>query len=626
MGNITFVLIPFLLFAQISEKGTPFSFTNLSLGTEYQSVNLPKPLLKELLSEDSVNDKNGSPFRFASNIPVDLNLENSGTWEVIEKGNRIWRMKVSCKGALALSCYFNFFSLPEGGRLFIYPEDRSYFIGAFTSKNNQENGSFATELIPGESLILEYFEPATAIGHSHISVSEVAYAYRGISAPSKNKRGFGSSGPCEVNVNCNEGNNWQSEIRGVLRIQVKIGPSSYWCTGSLLNNVRQDYTPYILTADHCGIAATPTDLSQWIFYFNYESDDCQDPILEPNFKSLTGARKKAATGGGGTVTASDFYLVKLLYQVPLTFNPYFNGWSRTDLPSLSGVGIHHPQGDIKKISTYTSSAYSTTWSSIPNTHWGVKWSATQNGHGVTEGGSSGSPLFNEQGLIIGQLSGGGSSCAALNEGDLYGKINYSWQPNGSDSTNSLKHWLDPDNSGVWTLAGLNTNLTFVSANFTCDQDTIIVGNSINYTDLSTGDPVGWNWNFNGGTPNSSTLKTPESILYEKPGVFSVSLIAKNNSTSDTIERKRFITVIPNIYPNPFTDFVNIDLGEKSTGAFSIVVYNTFGQIVKYSIIEIDKDHHYRVNIYDNIPGLYYLKFSSDTLKLSKKIILMKKKG
>ena len=169
-----------------------------------------------------------------------------------------------------------------------------------------------------------------------------------------------------------------------------------------------------------------------------------------------------AHGGDGGNTGSDFYLVLLNNNVPVGYATYYNGWDRTNVPSSSGVCIHHPSGDIKKISTYSTGLVTDTWAYVPNTHWRVKWTTTTNGHGVTEGGSSGSPIFNSDGKIIGTLTGGSSACVSggagpytgPNEPDFYGKFSYSWDKNGNNASQRLKNWLDPDNTATTILNGL----------------------------------------------------------------------------------------------------------------------------------------------------------------------------
>jgi hypothetical protein len=149
-------------------------------------------------------------------------------------------------------------------------------------------------------------------------------------------------------------------------------------------------------------------------------------------------------------SASDFCLVEITGgltagTVPATYTPYFSGWDCSGNTPASAVGIHHPSGDIKKISIENDPLISTTFGTCPpNSHWGItNWDS-----GVTEPGSSGSPIYNANRHIIGQLHGGASACGAASLSDEYGKLSYSWEPAASDSTSQLKYWLDPTNIGV----------------------------------------------------------------------------------------------------------------------------------------------------------------------------------
>jgi len=97
---------------------------------------------------------------------------------------------------------------------------------------------------------------------------------------------------------------------------------------------------------------------------------------------------------------------------------------------------------------------------MSNSHWKVSWSATENGHGVTEGGSSGSALFNSNGLLMGTLTGGQSSCDSsnLNQPDYFGKFSAHWDLNGQADTLRLQPFLDPDHIGMTTLEGMTLGL------------------------------------------------------------------------------------------------------------------------------------------------------------------------
>ena len=446
-------------FAQLNQRGIPFSsLYQIDQPTSVDRILTP-PNMEVVEAEDILHP---IPYRFAINLPVNAwiinpasGIRHPSSGIDLPGDERMWFYSIHAPGAKALTVYFDQFFIPEGGKLFLYNTDKSRIIGAFTAMNNNTEKLFSTALIPGDRIILEYNQAAGISEVPQLHISDIAYAYRGI-PEFKEGTGFGSSGPCEVNVNCVEGAAWQDEKKGVMRIGVKKFGATFWCSGSLLNNTRQDKTPYVLTADHCGKGATPQDISEWIFYFNYESATCPNPSLEPPYHSMTGASVKAASGDVN-IKGSDFFLLMLNHTIPDTFDVWFNGWNRRDTDSQYGVGIHHPQGDIKKISTYTTPLISTNWNGHPEmTHWELTWAGTLNGHGVTEGGSSGSPLFDPSGRIVGALTGGEASCdsSALNLPDYYGKFSWSWDMNGPDTSERLDHWLDPDNTGVEVLDGI----------------------------------------------------------------------------------------------------------------------------------------------------------------------------
>lgn len=280
------------------------------------------------------------------------------------------------------------------------------------------------------------------------------------------KKAFGESGNCLINVNCEEGDNWQDQKKSVVRIKTKVFGRTYTCSGVLINNGNRDNTPYILTAEHCAnvintdIYSSDNDLESWQFDFNYESVDCNNPGSEDqlDYTTFVGADFIAQSEDRGGDFGSDFFLVKLKDSIPEALGVYYAGWNSTDIASTSGVSIHHPSYDIKKISTYTQDLISAeSIEGTPDAHWEVNWATTSNGQSITEGGSSGSPIFDSNGLVVGTLNGGGSSCSSPNSSDYYGKFSYSWESNGNETTNQLKPFLDPQNTGITILEGMYHN-------------------------------------------------------------------------------------------------------------------------------------------------------------------------
>lgn len=456
---------PVLIYAQISKGGRPYSFT-ASFSSKVDKIDarsLPALQVKRLIEEDEKNEKQGLPLRVGIIVPVNYSLNNAGTWETLPDGGRLWRLQITASGALATSLYYQDFHLPEGATMFVYNADRTQLIGAFTSENNnREAGVFATEILRGNTCVLEYHEPAAALGQGRISISGVNHIYNTRIPESRASKvnAVKASGACNVNANCPEGANWQNQKRAVAKILFRAGGGSYLCSGALVNNAKSNCKPYFLTANHCGSDATAAEFNQWIFYFNYEAPSCANPGSDPSSNTITGCVQRARSGDNGGVDGSDFQLVEFNQNIPSSYNVYYAGWNANPAASPSGVSIHHPAGDIKKISTYSSPLTESNYGGggvAPFTHWKAIWVQTTTNWSVTEGGSSGSPLFNNQGQIVGQLSGGPSSCGATaaNKFDYYGRVSHSWISNGADNLHRLKPWLDPDNTGILSLNGTN---------------------------------------------------------------------------------------------------------------------------------------------------------------------------
>ncbi|MFH2056447.1 MAG: trypsin-like peptidase domain-containing protein [bacterium] len=428
--------------AQLSKGGTPPSFEK-ALAPQFSSVIMPPVDVDALLAEDAEMSKD-EPFRFGYGFEVNYSLSNSGTWTELSDGGRVWRLRIESPGAYSINLIYDKYRIPAGAELFVYNEergDKAMVIGAFTSANNKEHEEFATAPVAGDRIVVEYFEPAKVDFPGEIVISRVVHAYRDLFSwdTAKSALGFGSSGSCNNNVMCPEGDPWADQIRSVAMILTSGG--SRICTGSMINNVRQDGTPYFLTANHC-LGGNNT----WIFMFNYQSPNCSN-INGPTYMTVQGSTLKA------NYSNSDFALLELTETPPDSFGIYFNGWSAVDAESDSAVCIHHPAGDIKKISfdydTYTSRDYLN--ESSGTTHWRISnWD-----DGTTEPGSSGSPLFNKHHQVIGQLHGGYASCTSITS-DWFGKVAMSWNGGGS-SSNQMKFWLDPDNTGTLALNGYDPN-------------------------------------------------------------------------------------------------------------------------------------------------------------------------
>jgi len=547
---ILFIIIfGFRSFSQINQGGVPPSI-EYNIIDETEKINLIKPNMNIVHEEDIIRETTdpNAPQRMGISVKVNKTMSEIGTWTDIEGLGSIWRLEIKVEDAVALGVYYNEFYIPQGGKLFLYNKDRSYLIGAYTNINNPEESLFATEFIPGDVVILEYFKPLNVKEDAIISISNVAYAYRLIDF-SFNKNT--NSWYCMINVACQEGDNWEDQSKGIARMSIRIGGSYYWCSGSLINNTNNDRTPYFLSAAHCGEGSTSSDRLQWVFYFNFQSSSCSGS--SSGYNSITGCQLKAKDQSYAD-SGSDFDLMKFNSSIPNSYDVYYNGWNRTNSTDNagSGVGIHHPAGDIKKISTYLTPLVSSTFWNGLHSHWRLTWAETINGKSIMQGGSSGSPVFDSNGLIMGDLTGGYASNSCENPSPAYyGKIWYSWDKNGTTNSTMLKPWLDPGDTGIEKLSGVSWEIIPPNANFDAVSTNITQGDTVYFSDLSGPGILEWSWTFEGGEPSTSDLMNP-NVFYADTGYFNVSLTVTNADGTDTEIKSDFVYVEQ--MQLPITDF------------------------------------------------------------------------
>ncbi len=424
------ILISFHGIAQISHGGSPVSFDkNL---TDAPIHTTPVLNIQPFIDEDKITDKyKDIAWRFGIEQFVNLNLNNSGLWETLANGDKIWRLKIISPNAKTINLNYSSFQIPAGATFFVY--NKNQVLGSFTHENNKASGQFSTSLLKGDNVVLEYVEPASVQGQGIIEVSSVVHGYRDLFNQLK---GFGNSGACNVNAICDT-SFWGNEIRSA--VMLLTAGNSRFCSGALVNNTLQDGTPYVLTANHCGPSTNN------IFMFNYQSATCSPSVDGSTAQTISGCTIRANDG------PSDFFLVELSSAPPAGYNVFYSGWSSVNVFPTKGTGIHFPALDVKKISHDDDLVIESGYYTAGNNHWEVlDWNS-----GTTEGGSSGSPLFDQNHRIVGQLHGGDAACG--NDAfDFYGKFSYSWETD-ADTSKQLKHWLDPNSSGVPVLDGYDPN-------------------------------------------------------------------------------------------------------------------------------------------------------------------------
>ncbi|MBN2481616.1 MAG: T9SS type A sorting domain-containing protein [Bacteroidales bacterium] len=352
---------------------------------------------------------------------VDFDIYESGIWDTLQEGTKIWRAAFLVSNASAMNIVFNTYRVNKGVKVYLYDYDQQHILGAFTDLNNKATGVLATAQLFSEMLIVEVQVPPFLEHAGQLVVAQIGCDFTGDRETKVLKDGwYGWSGDCNEDINCYDDPGYQRLKYSVVRIVYDGGER---CTGALINNTSDNGRNFVITAAHCINRESIANTS--VFCFDYESPFCDGPDGNSSM-SISGSTIRAK---GDRL---DFVLLELLEPVPFYYHPYYAGWDVTDNQPLSGVTIHHPQGDVKKIALENHPLTTATFSSeyVENSHWLVHhWES-----GTTEAGSSGGPFFDQNGRIVGTLTGGQAQCSnPVN--DYFQKMISGWD--------FLSFWLDP---------------------------------------------------------------------------------------------------------------------------------------------------------------------------------------
>lgn len=426
---------------------------HLLAGEQIASRRIQDLNLDQIAIDDELIRLNDQAPRYAIPHEVHLTPDTDGTWEeFIDDGGvvrSVWRLSLTCENAVSMNLGFSDFWLPRGGTLFVYSPDMSSIVRPFTETDNADHHQLWTPPVAGNTIVIELSVPKDSTRDVRLTVGSINAGYRRfmeIAAIVDAK-----SGSCNVDTVCSQGDLWRNEIPSVAVIST--GGSTF-CTGSMLNNVRQNQTPYFLTAYHCSV--TSSNAASLVCFWNYENSTCRTPGSTASGSAGNGQLTQFNTGATfrAAYSASDFTLVQLSAAPNPAWKVSFAGFDARAVETTSNIAIHHPNTDEKRISfdnnASTTTSYNSSTSPGDGTHLRIgAWEL-----GTTEPGSSGSPVFNQNHQVVGQLHGGSASCTSITN-DFYGRLSTSWLGGGTAAT-QLKAWLDPDNTGTTVVNTLTT--------------------------------------------------------------------------------------------------------------------------------------------------------------------------
>lgn len=351
---------------------------------------------ESLIKEDEVlDDLPGVPMRIGVNRPSPtgpITPQTHGQWIQLDE-TRLWRLVLHARGAEAVRVHFQQFNL-DGESVLVMADHRERLIENYRARGLTDEGTFWSVAIPGPRVCLELRCPAGA-DDPELIIDEISHLYRqGRGAPGEanEEEPQGTSGLlyCQEDVTCHTVDPNAKDAVG--RMLYTVSGSTYLCSGALLNDTDPNTTAgYFLTAHHC--VNTQSAANSLTVYWFYETDTCNGTA--PYLFTLP-------RSDGGTLLATanqtDFTFIRLA-------NDPADGQGLADwstLPPEGTVhGIHHPGGSYKRYSQGHLTTEEPTCSERPPSEYHyLDWTI-----GITEGGSSGSPLFNENWEVVGQLYG-----------------------------------------------------------------------------------------------------------------------------------------------------------------------------------------------------------------------------
>ncbi|HQQ71684.1 MAG TPA: endoproteinase ArgC, partial [Alicycliphilus sp.] len=265
------------------------------------------------------------------------------------------------------------------------------------------------------------------LSHYHLTAAEAEDAVRTKAA---------AAGSCMVDVSCRP--DYLQQSRSVARMTfVAEDGDAFYCTGTLLNDRASSGTPYLLSAQHCITSQVVASslVTDWLF----RSTSCNGTAENPASRRLAGGARllyAAASTDTAFMQLNDAAPPGIVYA-----GSYYGG-----VPvGTQLAGLHHPEGELQKLSLGTLLRYSNCGDESCSADGGdtgnflaLNWQ-----QGSTEGGSSGSGVFvtiGAQRYLAGQLHGGSASCARPDGTDFYGRFDLSYRA-------ALRQWLNAGAGG-----------------------------------------------------------------------------------------------------------------------------------------------------------------------------------
>lgn len=615
--------------AQLTQGGNPV----IDLSKENKQFDIPSIKIKDFTKDEiyEITTKDTIDYIIGQSINVEIDILNKA--KVIEKDKYTsYLLELSTNNAYALNLTFSKFVLPEGAKMYIW-SDNTYF-GSYTNKNMRKDSTFHFASINSNKLIIELDIPSESKKNRYadIKLDKVGYFFKDLFLRGGVSFSSGESAECNNNVNCDEWNEWCNQIRStIIYVRPKEGGGWGRCSGAIVNNYDQDFTPYLLTAQHCVEDDVIFDNTE--VHFNYQSPICETRDMSSRSR-VVGSELLASCN------KTDMGLVVLNNKIPEQFNVYFAGYDtrkKDDMPSDKVVCIHHPQGDMKKISEGN-------WNNgLIESKWRICWT-----NGIAEQGSSGAPIFEkETKRIIGSISGGRYyDCDAKIQCDRIGKLRDCWHDggiqeylgkgiatvnlDGADPILVCQENLELDNdfrdareyrdekhqiiiqAADEIIMAQNTDVTFITNPSTYSYDFMHTPQP-NYV-IQAGNRIEISGNHTTRINEESIVRfqNQECIATEEQCGFNYFAKTNNQEENNISEVEEVKNNTSKTYPNPFSNVIKLEFVLEEKAMVSANLYNLQGQLIQQFMENNNYDigeHILNINVPQQISqGIYIFEF------------------
>jgi hypothetical protein len=313
-------------------------------------------------------------------------------------GSQIIVLIIKSSGASGIGVHFRNFALADDEQVYVYGgASNSSVFGPFTNEGPWGSGEFWSGTVSGDTAVIEFFKRGE--NGKGFEIFEISHLFTDLDWRLRSNESDVLN--CEVDASCFG----DAEKNAVGRIIFNDNGGAFVCTGTLLNDVAQDRTPYFLTANHC-VGSQAVAQTVEVYWF-YQTSSCDSGVLRSWVHSPPGTNLLAAQ------RSNDFALLRLVNNAP--GGAVFSGWTSTAQSTGTSVfGLHHPGAYIPPyIPSYlrrSSGSITTTNDDCPDSGlqnaYGIGWTS-----GLTETGSSGSGLWNSSHRLIGLDSCGNHVCS-----------------------------------------------------------------------------------------------------------------------------------------------------------------------------------------------------------------------